>query len=249
MTTAASPKQGAKGLWLIPTGLILLALIPIVSGSLRLTQLSGGPELLPEAARFTGFPVPVILHIISGILFSVVGAFQFLPALRRGRRSWHKMAGRVLLPAGFILALSGLWMASFSALPVGDGPALRVIRLAFGTYMVVSLALAVRAIVRRKFTIHGAWMTRAYALAVAAGTQAIFLIPVSMLLGSTHELGRAVAMGAAWLVNLGVAELVIRRRARALVRGREAGIRARKAIADEEATASTPLHGIKEKTT
>ncbi len=213
MTTTA-PRRQARGLWLIPAGLILLALIPIISGSLRLTQLAGGPELITEAARFTGFPVPVVLHIITGVLFSIFGAFQFLPALRRGRRSWHKLAGRVLIPAGFILALSGLWMASFSALPAGDGPALRVIRLVFGTYMVVSLVLAVRAIVRRRFAVHGAWMTRAYALGVAAGTQAIFLIPVSMILGSSHELGRAVAIGGAWLVNLGVAELVILRRAR-----------------------------------
>lgn len=220
-TPTTGRKRGAGALWLIPTGLILLALIPIVSGSLRLTQLSGGPELIPEAARFTGFPLPVILHIVGGILFSVVGAFQFLPALRRGRRSWHKMAGRVLIPAGFILALSGLWMASFSALPAGDGMLLRVIRLIFGTYMVVSLALAVRAIALRRFVAHGAWMTRAYALGIAAGTQAIFLIPGSMIFGSTHELARAVAMAAAWLVNLGVAELVIRRRLRVKVQRRD----------------------------
>jgi hypothetical protein len=41
------------------------------------------------------------------------------------------------------------------------------------------------------------------------------------------EVYRAIAMAAAWLVNLGVAELVIRRRARSRVRGREAGMRAR----------------------
>lgn len=203
-----------RHLWLIPAGLILLSLIPIITGSLRLTQLGGGPAIMPEASRFTAFPLPVILHIVAGILFSIGGAFQFLPGLRRGRRSWHRMAGRVLIPAGFVLAVAGLWMACFTALPAGDGPALRVIRLAFGGYMIVSLALAVRAIVQRRFAVHGAWMTRAYALGVAAGTQAIFLIPVSVALGSGHEAGRAVAMSAAWLVNLGVAELVIMRRAR-----------------------------------
>jgi hypothetical protein len=215
------PKPVGWTQWLVPIGLILLALIPIVSGSLRLTQLSGGPELIPEAPRFTGFPLPVILHIVTGILFSVVGAFQFVPALRRGRRSWHKLAGRVLIPAGFILALSGLWMASFSALPAGDGPVLQGLRLIFGTGMIVSLVLAVRAIIRRRFAVHGAWMTRAYAIAVAAGTQALFLIPGSLIFGSTHEVARAVAMGAAWVVNLAVAEMVIRRRARrALARRR-----------------------------
>ena len=215
-TNTRAPRT--RGLWLIPTGLILLSMIPIVSGSLRLAQLSGGPELLPEATRFSSFPVPVILHIVSGTLFSIVGAFQFLPALRRGRRSWHKVAGRVLIPAGLVVALSGLWMASFSALPAAGGPLLQALRLIFGSYMIVSIVLGVRALARRKYAAHGDWMTRAYALGVAAGTQAIFLIPVSFTFGSSHELARAVAMGAAWIVNLGVAELVIwlrTRRARA----------------------------------
>jgi hypothetical protein len=212
MVNATTSPNRSRGVWLIPAGLILLTLIPIVSGSLRLTQLSGGPELIPEAARFTGSPVPVILHIVSATLFSVVGAFQFLPALRRGKRSWHRMAGRVLIPAGFVLALSGLWMATFYPHPAGDGPALLVIRVVFGSYLVVSLALAVRALVRREYVAHGAWMTRAYALGVAAGTQALALIPGSIIFGSTHEVSRAVAMGAAWAINLAVAELVIRRR-------------------------------------
>jgi hypothetical protein len=212
MVVASTPSQRSRGLWLIPTGLILLALIPIVSGSLRLTQLAGGPELIHAAARFTGSPVPVILHIVSATLFSVVGAFQFLPSLRRGRRSWHRMAGRVLIPAGFVLALSGLWMATVYPHPVGDGPALLVIRVVFGTYMLVCLVLAVRALMQRSYSAHGAWMTRAYALGIAAGTQAIALIPGSILFGASDETSRAVAMGAAWAINLGVAEVVIWRR-------------------------------------
>jgi uncharacterized membrane protein len=203
-----------KARWLIAVGLILLNLIPIVSGSLRLTQLGGGPELMPQADRFTVFPWPVIVHIVSATLYSIVGAFQFLPGLRRGRRSWHKMAGRVLIPAGFLVALSGMWMGAFSDLPAGDGPLLFVFRELFGAYMLASLALGIRAILRRRFSVHGAWMTRAYAIGVGAGTQAIFLIPVSMVLGSSHELGRAVTMALAWVANLAVAELVIRRRAR-----------------------------------
>jgi hypothetical protein len=201
--------------WPIPVGLILLTLIPIISGSLRLTQLGGGPELIPQADRFTVFPWPVIVHIVSATLYSVVGAFQFLPRLRRGRRSWHRLAGRVLIPAGFLVALSGMWMGAFSELPAGDGPLLFVFREGFGGFMLLSLILGVRAILQRRFADHGAWMTRAYAIGVAAGTQAIFLIPVSLILGSSHELGRAITMALAWIANLAVAELAIRRSRRA----------------------------------
>lgn len=158
--------------------------------------------------------MPVVLHIVAGVVFSIIGAFQFIPALRRGRRSWHRIAGRVLIPAGAVVALSALWMASLSDLPPGDGPALLVIRWIFGTYLLASLALAVRALMRRRYAEHGAWMTRAYALGVAAGTQAIVLIPGSILYGSSDETSRAVAMTLGWLINLAVAELVIRRRGR-----------------------------------
>ncbi len=203
-----------KARWLIPAGLILLNLIPIVSGSLRVTQLSGGPELIPQADRFSDFPYPVIVHVVSATLYSIVGAFQFLPALRRGRRSWHTLAGRVLIPAGLLVALSGMWMGAFSDLPAGDGPLLFIIREVFGTFMLVSLVLGIRAIAQRRFSDHGAWMTRAYAIGVGAGTQAIFLIPTSMILGSSHEFGRAITMAAAWIANLAVAEFALRRRAR-----------------------------------
>ena len=213
MAITSTQLRPSRGTWLIPTGLILLTLIPIVSGSFRITQLAGGPQLVPEAARFTGSPVPVVLHIVSAIPFCVIGAFQFLPSLRRGRRSWHKMAGRVLIPAGFVVALAGLWMATLYPHPVGDGPALMVERVVFGGYMLVSLSLAVRALLRHDYVAHGAWMPRAYALGVAAGTQALALIPGSIMFGSKNEISRAVAMGLAWVVNLAVAELVIWRRA------------------------------------
>jgi hypothetical protein len=118
----------------------------------------------------------------------------------------------VLVPAGFVLATSGLWMATVYPHPLGDGPALMAIRVVFGTSMLTSLVLAVRALTRRSYAAHGAWMTRAYGLGIAAGTQAIALIPGSILFGSTDEISRALAMAGAWVLNLAVAEFVIRRR-------------------------------------
>ena len=69
--------------------------------------MGGGPEVVPEQTRLTDSPFPVVLHIVGATLFSVVGAFHFLPALRGGRR-WHRTAGPVLITAGMMAALSGL---------------------------------------------------------------------------------------------------------------------------------------------
>lgn len=200
--------------WLVPAGLILLALIPVLAGAARLTELTGGATITPRNERFFTSPVPVVTHIVSATAYSLLGAFQFSPSLRRGRRSWHRAAGRILIPAGFLVALSGLWMALFYELPPNDGILLLVLRLVFGGAMLVSLILGVHAITRRDFVQHGAWMTRAYAIGVAAGTQGLILIIPELLTGPPDVTTRALLMGAAWIVNLAVAESVIRRRTR-----------------------------------
>lgn len=214
VTARVTPRR-PRAQWLAPIGLILLALIPVLAGGMRLTELSGSPLPTPANSRFLDSPVPVVTHIVSATIFSLFGAFQFVPALRRRRSRWHRMAGRILIPAGLLTALSGMWMAAFYPHPAGDGAVLMVLRLVFGAAMFVSLALAIRAIVRHDFVSHGAWMTRAYAIGLGAGTQAILLIPGSIIFGATHEVSRTVLMGAAWIINLVVAELGMRRRRRA----------------------------------
>lgn len=213
--------------WLVPVGLILVGLIPIIAGSLRLAELTGGAVVTPGNARFFDSPVPVVVHIVTATLFCLLGAFQFVPALRRQRR-WHRMAGRVIVPVGLLSALSGMWMAVFYDLPAHDGTVLLFVRLFFGGSMVASLLIAFGAIRRRDLATHGDWMTRAYALGLGAGTQAILLMPVTAAFGSVDQLARAATMAAAWVVNLLVAEFAIlrRRRRSTAVGSREGSTRA-----------------------
>ncbi|MDJ0333965.1 DUF2306 domain-containing protein [Salinibacterium sp. G-O1] len=214
MTAIASPGavRGPRGQWLAPTGLILLALIPILAGGMRLTELTGNVVPTAANARFLDSPIPVVTHIASVTIFSLLGAFQFVPALRRRKARWHRWAGRIVIPAALVAALSGMWMAAFYPHPVGDGPVLIALRLIFGAAMIACVVLGIRSIAKREFVAHSVWMTRAYAIGIGAGTQAVVLIPGSIIFGSTHELSRTTLMGLAWVINLAVAELVIRRR-------------------------------------
>ncbi|VXC27080.1 Putative integral membrane protein [Arthrobacter sp. 9V] len=218
--TITSPRNRSRSRlkWGVPAGLIVLSLIPVIAGAARLTELTGGAAVTPENARFFTSPIPVVTHILTVTVYSLLGAFQFAPALRRvsppqhGKRSWHQMAGRILVPAGLLAALSGLWMSLFYTLPATDGPALVVLRLIFGFGMLLSIILALLAIRRRDFAIHGAWMTRAYAIALGAGTQAVVLLSWMLIAGPTDQTMRAVLMGASWVINLVVAEYFIQRR-------------------------------------
>jgi hypothetical protein len=126
-TTTAAPAPRAG--WLVPAGLIVLSFVPVLAGAVRVTELTAGAGITPDNARFFAMPVPVVLHIAAASVFSVFGAFQFAPGLRRRRPHRHRIAGRVLVPSGLVVALSGLWMTLLSALPAGDRGLLTVFRL------------------------------------------------------------------------------------------------------------------------
>jgi uncharacterized membrane protein len=210
----APGKTNTARQWLPPVGLIVLSLIPVLAGAMRLNELMGSPQVTANNARFVASPIPITMHIVSVTVYSLLGAVQFVPSLRRRTSSWHRIAGRILVPAGVLVALSGLWMSAFYPRPAGDGESLVVVRLMFGSAMFASIVLAVLAIRRRDFASHGAWMTRGYAIALGAGTQVFTLLPWVVVfgpIGAADELPRTVLMTAGWVINLGVAEYVIRR--------------------------------------
>jgi uncharacterized membrane protein len=201
-----------KSDWLIPAGLILLSLVPAIAGTARLAELGGNGEVTDANARFLAQPIPVALHVLAVVPYSIVGAFQFSPGFRKRNRPWHRAAGRVLFAFGVLAALTGLWMAHFYPWPAGDGVGVYVERLIAGCAMLVSLGLGIDAVRRRDFKTHGEWMIRAYALGMGAGTQVLTHLPWFILVdGKPGETARTVMMGSAWLINAIVAEWVIRR--------------------------------------
>lgn len=206
--TSASNKNG----WLVPAALTLLALVPVASGVARVLELGTSTTITPENQRFFAAPLPIIAHSLGGIVFLILGAFQFAPRLRRPKPGWHKMAGRLLIPSGLVVALSGMWMAQFNALPEYDGVVVYATRMLFGGWMVLAIVLGTLAIYRRDSTNHGVWMTRGYAIGAGGGTQVFTAAPLFLFFPEhLNDLNRAIGLGAGWVINLVVAEWAIRR--------------------------------------
>jgi uncharacterized membrane protein len=197
----------------VPFALIALVLVPAIFGSLRLIEFAGGPQLMPPDSRFTASPLPLVVHIVSALGYTVLGAFQFSASLRRRRPGWHRAVGRVLLVLGMAVALSALWMTLDYPRQPGTGVLAYLFRLAFGSGMAASIILGFTAVRRRDIPRHRAWMTRAYALALGAGTQ-VFTKGIGPAVFGTSELTLDLSLGAGWAINLAVAEYVIRRPAR-----------------------------------
>ncbi|MDT7707664.1 MAG: hypothetical protein QOG20_3271 [Pseudonocardiales bacterium] len=225
MTTpvpARPTRAGRSAAW-VPSALVALVLVPAVTGSLRLAEVFGGPHVMPANPRISASPVPVVVHIVCAVVYAILGAFHFSAALRRRRPGWHRAAGRVLVVLGLAVAFSALWMTQFYPRQPGTGELTYVFRLGFGSGMAASIILGFTAIRRGDVTRHQAWMTRAYALALGAGTQ-VFTQGIGGAFFGTSELTTDLMLGAGWGINLAVAEHVIRRHSRGRTSGTTAEV-------------------------
>lgn len=201
----ASERQRPDRAWLAITGLLLLSALPVIGGIIRLNDVPAAAATRPFASS-----VAAVAHIMGMTVFCLLGAFQFSPALR-GRRRWHRTAGRLLIPVGFVAAVGAAWLAvSF------NGPAdlvpLAMLRLVFAAAMIVLLALGTTAIVRRDFSAHGDWMTRAYAIGVGNGTQSLVVILWTAPLGDVDAWEETWLVATGTVITVLVAEMLIRRR-------------------------------------
>lgn len=180
-------------------------------------QLFSGAQVTPDNARFFAASSPVILHISSSAIYCVLGALQFSPGFRHRRPNIHRISGRILVPCGLVAALSALWMTQFYSRGINapasfDGPFVYAIRLFVGAAMVLFLCAGLAAVLRRDIPSHRAWMMRAYALGLGAGTQVFTHLPWFLFPTVQGALARAIFMGTGWAINLAVAEWLIQRK-------------------------------------
>src|SRR4051794_32072964 len=100
MTHAPPTAAVNRGATWVPFALVVFLAFPVTAGTLRLIEIFGGPENLPAKPRITQSPAPAVIHIVSALLFVLLGAFQFSARIRRRHPRWHQRAGRVVLLAG-----------------------------------------------------------------------------------------------------------------------------------------------------
>ncbi len=199
--------------WAILAAIFVYTFIPAFGGLIRVLELAGGPAIAPLNSRAVSAPVPIVLHILSSFVFCLVGAVQFLPSIRRHHRGLHRVLGRCIAFAGCIAAATGVWMTHMYSFPADlQGNLLYWVRMVLGPAMFGLIIWAVIAIRNRNMFQHGASMVRAYAIGQGASTQTVLGISWIIFVGS-DAVGpaRDALMVFAWVLNLGIAEILIRR--------------------------------------
>lgn len=208
-------KKLTKADFKIPALLIALSIVPTLGGILRLASVSGHATVGPADARFLAAPTPVVLHVFSATLFCLLGAFQFSTGFRLRWPQVHRSAGKLLALCGLLAGATGLWMTAFYPIPSDQqGPILYGVRLLVASAMMGAIIEAWRTILQRNVARHEAFMIRAYALGQGAGTQVLVLSPWMLLSGESGGLTRDLLMTLSWLINVAVAELILRSRSR-----------------------------------
>lgn len=186
--------------------MLLLALLLFVLASNYLTL---DPEVYfpQQRAVYIAHTFGIISHIVGAMLATIIGAFQFLPALRRGRfLEVHRWLGRLYLGGVLVGGLSGLYMAflAYGGL---------VAKLGFATLALLWLFSAVMAyqhIRHKEIQQHKEWMIRNYALTFGAVTLRLWL-GVFQVVGLEFLTSYMIVAWLAWIPNLLVAEWMIRR--------------------------------------
>ena len=189
------------------TVMLLVATMPVL---VSLGYLTLDPDKFPftqQKAVYTAHMTMLITHILASMLAILIGPFQYLPGIRKGR--WlkvHRWLGRTYLLSVLFGGLSGLYMAQFAHGGI-------ITELGFGALAVLWLYSGYRAyrhIRNKELEAHRQWMIRNYALTFA-GVMLRVWAPLSVGMGADFTTTYIIIGWACWVPNLIVAEWIIRR--------------------------------------
>jgi uncharacterized membrane protein YozB (DUF420 family) len=164
--TPASPK-------LVWPAVLLLVAVVVVFAALRVAtdvpNIAAGR--LPDAGsfeyRYARYPWLAYAHLVPGVIYLLLAPIQLWRGFRTRHYEWHRRVGRVALAAGLVAGVVGI---VFGLLFSFGGVVQASASVVFGTWFVVALARAYRAIRRGDRRAHRRWMIRAFAIGLAVGT-------------------------------------------------------------------------------
>ncbi|MGE7863084.1 DUF2306 domain-containing protein [Bacillus mobilis] len=151
----------------------------------------------------------LFIHITTSIVALVIGPFTLSTTFRERNINRHRIIGRIYMVGILLGGVSGLYLSFYATGGL-------VAKLGFGllsVFWLTSAYQALRRVKNKKIKEHRNWMIRNYSLTFGAVTLRIWLPLFIVLFGiERFELSYAIIAWLAWVPNLIVAELFIRKR-------------------------------------
>jgi uncharacterized membrane protein len=155
-------------------------------------------------------PVLTLIHIIPGLLFVVLGPFQFIQRIRTRYPTWHRVSGRLFLASGVIIGITALVM-SFAVLAIG-GVNQAAATILFSLFFLYALFKALQQVLQHKIAGHREWVIKAYSIGLAVATIRIINViffATSRLTGLTPHEFFGIAFWIGFVIHLILAEFWI----------------------------------------
>lgn len=150
----------------------------------------------------------LFIHIATSVVALVIGPFTLSTKFREKNINRHRMLGKIYMIGILFGGVSGLYLAFHASGGLAG-------KVGFSVLSIVWLFSAYQALSKvRKKNIHDhqKWMIRNYSLTFAAVTLRIWLPLFVLLFGlERFELSYAIIAWLAWVPNLIIAELIIKR--------------------------------------
>ena len=177
-------ESGIRFRRLLWSAIVFLALIGTAVAVRRIVFLGPiltrgySPPAIPRGSRaaqfvaldevFARHPGLTMIHIVPGVLFMVLGPFQFSQTIRARHLQWHRWNGRIFVTCGFIIGISALLM-SFTMPSIG-GVNQAAATILFGSFFLFALSKAFWHIRRRDVALDRQRMIRAFAIGLSVAT-------------------------------------------------------------------------------
>ena len=146
----------------------------------------------PVWEHYEPFKWWLLLHGLAGACALLLAPMQFSDRLRQRHAKFHRVVGRIYIAGSLIAAPVGTYIQFFQE-GMGAPRSLSVATAVFATVWMLTTAIALVFIRRRKVQQHRQWMTRSFAVAL------VFL-EVRVVLGVTgwEQLGPAAIETVVW---------------------------------------------------
>jgi len=203
------PKQKAKASKKVGLGWVVMTFLALMVFMVASRYLTLNPEVyFPEQkVVYMAHIGMLLMHIIGAMLAILIGPFQFLDGMRKGRLlKIHRWLGRTYLLSVLFGGLGGLYMAHLAHGGV-------IAQSGFTVLAILWLFSGFRAykhIRNMEIEQHREWMTRNYALTFAGVTLRLWM-PIFGAMGIGFTAGYIVIAWLCWMPNLIVAQWMINR--------------------------------------